>query len=67
MKFNMKKILIIIGIPSLFIFSACGNGRLAAIRLAHRERLLAGRQQDFIADKIPVSYTHLTLPTNREV
>jgi HlyD family secretion protein len=27
MKFNMKKFLIIIGIPSLFIFSACGNGK----------------------------------------
>jgi HlyD family secretion protein len=29
MKFNMKKILIIIGIPSLFILSACGNGKNA--------------------------------------
>jgi len=27
MKFNMKKIFIILGIPSLIIFSACGNGK----------------------------------------
>jgi HlyD family secretion protein len=30
MKFYMKKILIIIGIPSLFIFSACSNGKNAS-------------------------------------
>ena len=48
-------------------YSGVGGGEL---RLFTSESVTAGHPDkicDQISDAIPVSYTHLTLPTNREV
>ena len=43
-----------------------GTGIGAPMRRVEDRRFVTGRG-DFVDDLAPVSYTHLTLPTNREV
>ena len=56
--------------PRRLLAAGCGGCRL---RLCWRRRLLLRRRvvppcvRPFVADYRSVSYTHLTLPTNREV
>ena len=52
---NRRSVGIFGGLLLLILFSCCGIGRAAAQQQGAEQRIT------------PVSYTHLTLPTNREV
>ena len=49
------------------VLTAAGGSKLAVVKLVKELTGLGLKEAKELVDNAPVSYTHLTLPTNREV